>query len=194
VPGRARFLDSAQLAQLRSEQDDVLSRAQASEHGIDHRTIRRRVAADQWQTVGPAVVVLHNGPLSIQQQRWAGVLHAGAGAALAGLTALQAAGLDGFETDVIHVVVAHGQGRRHLVDERIHVAVRESTHLEPDQVLGVRKPRPSASTERRSMPPHRRGRRAAAEPCSPPPCSSGWSPAPTCSPLSGGFRRCRAGR
>jgi very-short-patch-repair endonuclease len=140
VPGRARFLDSAQLAQLRSEQDDVLSRAQASEHGIDHRTIRRRVAADQWQTVGPAVVVLHNGPLSIQQQRWAGVLHAGAGAALAGLTALQAAGLDGFETDVIHVVVAHGQGRRHLVDERIHVAVRESTHLEPDQVLGVRKP------------------------------------------------------
>lgn len=41
---------------------------------------------------------------------------------------------------MIHVVVARGQGRRHLVDERIHVAVRESTHLEPDQVLGVRKP------------------------------------------------------
>jgi len=95
VPGRARFLDSAELAQLRSEQEDVLSRAQASEHGIDHRTIRRRVAADQWQTVGPAVLVLHNGPLSMQQQRWAGVLHAGAGAALAGLTALQAAGRTG---------------------------------------------------------------------------------------------------
>ena len=140
MPRRPAYLDEAKFAELVKEQDSVMSRAQAYGLAIDHRLIKRRTKAGVWQTFGPNVVVLHNGPLSWRQKQWVGVLHAGRGGAVAGLTALLADGFRGFETEVIHVVAEHGQGRRGLKDNRIHVVVRESTHLGPDQVLTLRRP------------------------------------------------------
>jgi hypothetical protein len=54
--------------------------------------VKWRVARRTWQSPVPGVVVLHNGPLSPRQERRVDVLSAGAGAVLAGLTALEEAG------------------------------------------------------------------------------------------------------
>ncbi|MGH8970565.1 MAG: DUF559 domain-containing protein [Actinomycetes bacterium] len=129
-----------QFTELAARQNGVLSRKQISALGGDPHLIARRRAAKVWQAVGPHVVVLHTGPLSPQQQRWAAVLHAGASAALFGLSALQADGLRGFDSPVLHVVAVHGKGRRELESEHVHIKVHESLHLGPERVHPTRTP------------------------------------------------------
>lgn len=120
---------------------DVLSWAQARQLGIERHLLARRVAREVWQLVGPRVVVLHNGPLSREQQFWVGVLHAGRDGALFGPTALEAHGLKRFEVTPVHVVAAHGHGRRRLNHERIQVVVHESLHLGSEAIHPAKRPR-----------------------------------------------------
>jgi hypothetical protein len=135
----ARALLSAELAELANDQDQVLSRGQLSELGVDPRLIARRDGRE-WQTVGPHVVVLHTGSLSARQKQWVAVHHAGRESALGGLTALEADGLRGFESGPVHVVAPHSAGRRDLVTQVIHVKVHESRHLDEIDIHPARRP------------------------------------------------------
>jgi len=91
------------------KQEGVLTRAQAittiGKHAWDWR-----LARGLWQRLLPGVAVTHSGGVSLEQRRWAAVLYAGEGAALAGRSALGALGMR-FSRDRqegpedIHVVV-----------------------------------------------------------------------------------------
>lgn len=140
VPLVSPALSDPGFRALRDRQSLVLSRAQLGAHQIGRQLIARRVAAEAWQPVGPHVVVLHGSALSRQQQYWAGVLHAGPGAALSGLTALEAAGFTGFHTDDVVTLVRHGSGRRLLVTDLVTVRVSESSTVGPADVLALRAP------------------------------------------------------
>jgi hypothetical protein len=137
----AKFLNNDGWAEVVARQDHIVSRSQAAEHGVERYHIARRVAAGTWQRVGPHVVVLHGGPLSTTQKRWAAVLHGGSDAALFGLTALEAAGLRGHETAVQHVVARHGHGRRDLRDQAVRIEVHESIELGPSAIHPLAQPR-----------------------------------------------------
>jgi hypothetical protein len=94
------------VAELANGQHGVLSRDQLTAAGFGKDHVRAAVRARRWQTFGRRVVVLHNATLSARQREWVAVLLAGEPAALAGLTAATVAGLTGFTTDRVHVVVA----------------------------------------------------------------------------------------
>ena len=134
---------AAGLARLRASQDQVLSRAQLAEHGLDRHAVAHRVATDRWRTVGPRVVVLATGELTWRQRMWVTVLHAGTASALADLTAAQADGLTGFESSALHAVVPHGADGTDLVDRRagVTVRVRQSRRLTEALVHPTRTPR-----------------------------------------------------
>ncbi len=97
------------LDELAMQQAGVVRREQLTRLGIDHRIVNRHILAERWSPWGSRVVALQNVPLAGAQLWWAGVLHAGPGSALASLTALEAAGLTGFEeSGQSHVIVARG--------------------------------------------------------------------------------------
>lgn len=140
VPRTTDTLRSLAFANLTEAQSMVVSRRQLSTLKIGRQLISRRVGGDQWQTVGPHVVVLHAGPLSRTQQCWAGVLHAGPGAALGGLTALEVEGLAGFASDDVHTWVPHGSGRRDLDTDAVSIRVHESRSITAADILATRRP------------------------------------------------------
>jgi hypothetical protein len=65
-----------------------------------------QIAAERWQLVSDVVVCTTTGPLSREQLMWAGVLHAGPGSAIGGLTALERRGLKNWHRDDITVLLA----------------------------------------------------------------------------------------
>lgn len=114
---------------LAARRSDVLSRDELRAFGIRRSHVTRRLEAHLWQEVGDHVVVLHGGPLSRTQQLWAGVLHAGPGAHLAGLSSLEVDGLTGFSSPEVITLAPHGRGRRDLATEAVTIRVHESRHL-----------------------------------------------------------------
>ena len=136
--------DMTDLHRLAATQAGLVNRAQLAELGINRELVARRVERGLWRPLGPRVVGLHIGrvslePLSREQQWWAGFLHAsldfhGAKAlqprcALTGLTAAEAGGLSGFESDHVHVVVDHGREVGSLTLPGLHVRVHQTRHL-----------------------------------------------------------------
>lgn len=124
----------AGLRPLASRQDHVVTRAQLSQLRIGHLMVASRTAQGIWRELGPRVVVLHSGPLTSQQRRWVGVLHAGPGAVLALGTAAEAGGLKGFEEREVHVAVEHGREVGDLVDPAVTVRVHQTRHVTSDVV------------------------------------------------------------
>src|SRR5664279_1143135 len=98
----------APLIALAESQDDVVSRRQLARLDVSRHQVSSRVRCHRWQFAGHQVVVLHPGPLTARQRRWAAVLSFPGLAALAGLTAAIEHGLTGFESEAIHVVVRAG--------------------------------------------------------------------------------------
>jgi hypothetical protein len=92
------------LTALCELQAQVAHRRQLRESGITRSAIAAHLRAGRWQAIGPVAVVLHNGPLTMQQQRWAAVLSAGRRAALAGRTALEDAGLKRWESPCVQLL------------------------------------------------------------------------------------------
>src|SRR5512146_1646156 len=86
------------VVRLAREQEGVVSRAQLRAVGFTRFQLRNRIEAHRWQRIGPRVAVLHTGPLTRRQRWWVGVLHGGPRSVLTALTALEAEGLQGFET------------------------------------------------------------------------------------------------
>lgn len=105
--GRDLVAVSPALARTAAAQSGVLNRNQLAEAGITPAQIKSAVAARRWRSFGRHVVVLHNASLSPPQQLWVAVLLPGKRCALAGPSAASLAGLRGFETVEVHVVVRH---------------------------------------------------------------------------------------
>lgn len=93
------------LARLLDEQDGVAARSQLRANGVSRHTVRSQARARRWRVMGPRVVVTTTGPLTWRQRCWVGLLHAGSGAALAGVTAARLSGLRSRESNLIHVLI-----------------------------------------------------------------------------------------
>jgi hypothetical protein len=134
------------LAGVAAAQSGVVTRRQLGIAGVGEARIRTAVANRRWRTFGRTVVVLHNGPLSERQQRWVAVLLPHKPAALAGLTALTSAGLQGFEPDQVHVVVEHDTQTRVPSWVKLH----ESRRFRPGDIVRASAP-PRTSTTRAAV-------------------------------------------
>lgn len=118
------------LATVVDRQAGVLTRSQLREFGFDWATVEGAVRRSMWRELGRNVVVLHNAALTGAQRNWVAVLLPGKPAALAGLSAVTAAGLRGFEPERVHLVVAHATGIRAPSWIKVH----ESRRLSSDHV------------------------------------------------------------
>lgn len=105
-----------------------------------------RVAAGRWAVHGRHTIALHNGLLSPVAHRWRAVWEVGANAALDGVTALQAAGLTGFESALLHVSVPSAYRPSPVPGVRIHVVCATDA---PDRVgAGIPRVRPAVAAIR----------------------------------------------
>jgi hypothetical protein len=103
----------------------VLSRSMLRSVGVDHRMVRRQVAAGRWATHGVQTVAVFTGPLGPLADRWRAVWEVGASiAALDGVTALLHAGLTGFDDETLHVSVKHTAEVVPVEGVRIHKVIR----------------------------------------------------------------------
>jgi hypothetical protein len=132
---RPSLLPRACLAEITDRQDGVVTRRQLRELGHDVDAVGAQIAAGRWQPLGRSVVVLHNGPLTVRQQRWGAVL-AQRRAALAGITAAQEYGLVGFDDTRVHVLVESGARPHQLPGVQLHLSRRfDPSDLHPGREL-----------------------------------------------------------
>ncbi|KRE42872.1 hypothetical protein [Knoellia sp. Soil729] len=93
------------LHRLSDEFDGVATLSELASAGVSRATRRSLIRSGRWRPIGAKGVVLHTGPL-IGRQAWrAALIRVGAGAALGGVTALQAGGLQGFDEPRTHIWV-----------------------------------------------------------------------------------------
>jgi hypothetical protein len=124
---RPTLVKRALLTDIAAAQDDVISRRQLAALGYDRDAVRAQIAARRWQVAGNRVIVLHNGPLTVAQHRWAAVLSQH-NSALAGLTAAAEHGLTGFDHEAVHLLVPFGTRITANDGVRIHVSRRFSAN------------------------------------------------------------------
>lgn len=91
--------------ELRTEQDGVVTRAQALTSGLTVHAIRAHVRAGRWRRMSPGVYWTHTGPVPRPAQLWAAVLGLGRDATLSHETAAELCGLLDRPSDPIHVSV-----------------------------------------------------------------------------------------
>ena len=106
-------------ARLAAGQSCAVSRRQLYAGGVPRWLVRLEVRAGRWQRTGRQTLVLHNGPLDARTRRAVAVLEAGPRAALDGVSALQAAGLDVLTDELVHVAVPRGARRRRIPGARL---------------------------------------------------------------------------
>lgn len=121
---------------LAAEQADVLSRSQLHNHGRAWNWIERNRVAKRIQLVGDHAVVLHTGALTIAQTWWCALVNAGPHCVLDGPTGAEAAGLQGYGTELIHLSAPKGSRPRRCEG----VVVRELRDFSLEDVHPVRKP------------------------------------------------------
>src|SRR4051812_15356027 len=95
----------AGLARARTfarDQAHVAGRRQLYAAGVPRWLVRREIRFGRWQRTGRQTVALHNGPLSVEAERWVAVLESGPRAAVSGVTALQHDGVSALTDETIH--------------------------------------------------------------------------------------------
>jgi len=88
-----------------ARQAGMLSRAQLRALGVDRHQVRNQVAAGRWVHRTQLVVSTTTGQLTWAQRAWMGVLHAGPGSAVGGLSAAKIQGLRNWERPEVSVLV-----------------------------------------------------------------------------------------
>ena len=137
----------AVVADAAADTEGVLSREMLRGLGVDRHVVSREVAAGRWRLVGRQTVAVHTGPLSDIALRWRAIWEVGHGAALDGVSALQAAGLENFAADAVHVSVSHTLSPRAVDGVVIH-RIRDQ-HRGDDVVgAGIPRVRPEIATIR----------------------------------------------
>jgi len=116
-PGIRRRL-AADWRALAAQQGGLLARRQLIGLGHPSHFVDDQVAAERWQLVSDVVVCTTTGPLAREQLMWAGVLHAGPGSAIGGLTALERRGLKNWHRDQITVYLAKSHNLEPLAGVR----------------------------------------------------------------------------
>lgn len=136
----------ARLVRAAEELGGVLSRHQLAELGADRNVVAREVRAERWRLHGSRTVALHTGELSDVARWWRAVWEVGQGAVLDGATALQAAGMEGFDEARQHVSVDHQRSPGRVAGVCIH-RVRDA--LEADTMSSaLPRVRPAVATIR----------------------------------------------
>lgn len=100
--------------------------------------VRNQIAARRWVEHSPMVIGTTTGPLSREQVMWLGVLHAGPGALVGGLTAAELAGLQKWHRDAITVLVPDELEFAEISEVRF---VRTRRHLPSMRIRGPGIPR-----------------------------------------------------
>jgi hypothetical protein len=93
------------LLSLIAEQRGLVARRQLRAHGLSRFRVRNQIDGGRWVELTPRVISTTTGPLSREQHRWLGVLHAGPRSMLGGLSAAEVHGLRGWERDDVTVLV-----------------------------------------------------------------------------------------
>lgn len=82
-----------------------MARRQLVALGYSDHYADSQIDAERWQLVSGVVICTTTGALTREQLMWAGVLHAGPGSAIGGLTALERRGLKNWHRDEITVLL-----------------------------------------------------------------------------------------
>ncbi|MGN6473816.1 MAG: hypothetical protein ACTHK4_09250, partial [Mycobacteriales bacterium] len=132
VPARLSAPVRAWLEDLAATQVGVIAREQLREFDVSPYVVDAMLDGRRWQARGALVLVMHNGPLTRDQQLWLAVLNAGYPAALAAHTAAAQQGLQGWDEPAIEIVVPRG----FVVPKNIgiHVKVHESRRFGPEDI------------------------------------------------------------
>lgn len=131
-------MDPAEPPDVAKRQGLVVVRRELAELvGSNH--LRAQLAAKRWRNASATVVVMHNGPLTAEQQQWVAVLTAGPDAALAGRTSLQMAGLKRWEDAAVHILVPVGHRTTRVPD--VSVVFHQSRTLCRTDVISLGAPR-----------------------------------------------------
>jgi hypothetical protein len=93
------------LEALLARQAGMVSRRQLNALGMDHNVVRHQVEARRWVVRTPVVVSTTTGQLTWVQRAWMGLLHAGPGAAVGGLSAAKIHGLTRWDRGSITILV-----------------------------------------------------------------------------------------
>ena len=144
VPTSVRRRRARELA---DDYGGVLSRALLRGCDVDHEMVRREIAAERWMVHGHQTVAMTTAPLSTAARRWQAVWETGLKvAALDGTSALQHAGLTGFDDETVHLSVKHTAEVTPLHGVRIHKVIRRLEHEVID--AGIPRTRPSVAAVR----------------------------------------------
>ena len=88
-----------------ADQAGILSRRQLYADGVTRWQVTARLRSQRWALTGRQTLSLTTGPLTAEARRWVALHETGPRAALAGVTALQAAGVTGLSDALVHVIV-----------------------------------------------------------------------------------------
>lgn len=122
---------------LAESQHGVVSRRQLLSLGLTRWDIRAELRAGRWRQHHRQTICVHTGPLVATAKLWHAVIEAGSRAALDGTGSLLAAGLTGFEVELIRVSVP--RGGKILTSPGAYV--RQTRRLLPDDIATCGIPR-----------------------------------------------------
>ncbi|MBA3524534.1 MAG: hypothetical protein H0T85_08295 [Geodermatophilaceae bacterium] len=145
----SRRLLTVPATRLAAGRDGVLTRADLHGFGLTRWDLRREVAAGRWRLHGNHCILTHTGPLD-RRARWRIALHeVQAHAALDGVTALHAAGLEHYAEDTIHVSIPRGARPRSWPGVHVH----ETRRRRDSDVLyqGIRRAHPAVAAVRGAL-------------------------------------------
>jgi hypothetical protein len=119
---------------LADQQAGLVARRQLVALGYGDHYVDSQVAAERWRLVSNVVIGTTTGVLTREQLMWAGVLHAGPGSAIGGLTALERRGLKNWHRDEITVLLAKSHNLEplagvHFVETRRPVGLNATGEL-----------------------------------------------------------------
>lgn len=141
-------MDQSLLA-LAEMQEHLLSRRQLFAGGVTRASLRANLQAGRWRAWGRHTIALHSGPLAQRALWWRAVIEAGPRAMLDGVSALQAAGLSGVDSDTVRVSVPRGA----RVPKVAGATVRQTRRLSRHDLAGPGLPRvrPDAAVVRAAL-------------------------------------------
>lgn len=137
------------LSDIAAVQEGVVSRRQLHRLGVTRWMITANLRARRWRLHGRQSICLHTGTLPVAAARWYAVIEAGPRSALDGVSALEAAGLKGFDHGMIRVSVPRGAS----AVRRPGLVVRQTRRLRRTDIVpaGVPRVRPPIAAVRAAL-------------------------------------------
>src|SRR5947209_2293397 len=124
-----------------ADQHGLATRTQLQSWGYSRAEVRAHLDGGRWRALNDYVIVTHNGPLTWRQRLWAVSLSAPELHAICGLSGMQSWRIKGFETEIVHLLVA--RGARPLPVDGVTTHVHESRRFTRADV--VRGPGPQVT-------------------------------------------------